>query len=135
MKKVQISCFQHIPCNPCKFACPHGAIRMEHLTDLPEVDLDKCIGCGLCIPVCPGQACAVLDDDFTEKEAALSFPYEYLPVPVKGQKVQAVNNEGEIICEAQIEKVVTAPAFDHTNVVTISFDKRYAGNITGIRKI
>ena len=135
MKKVQISCFQHIPCDPCRFACPQGAITKGQLTDLPQVDLEKCTGCGLCIAVCPGQACAVLDDSFAPGKAALRFPYEFFPLPQKGQVVQAVNNQGEILCEATVESVLDLPRNDHTRIVTISFAQAFAGKVCGMRRI
>ena len=135
MKKVQINCNQHIPCNPCKYACPREAIQMDHLTDIPKPDLIKCTGCGLCITVCPGQACAVLDDSFSEVEASLSFPYEYFPTPKLGQQVQAVNNDGEEVCCATVEKIDKKDFYDGTAIITISFRRDYAGKVTGIRKI
>lgn len=52
-----IECVQGIPCNPCETACPFGAIEVgEPITNLPRLLTDKCQGCGLCIPACPGLA-------------------------------------------------------------------------------
>ena len=57
-KCVVIECKQNIPCNPCESACPHHAITIGNpITNLPVVDSEKCIGCGLCVAQCPGQAC------------------------------------------------------------------------------
>ena len=49
-KCVVIECKQNIPCNPCESACPHHAITIGNpITNLPVVDSEKCIGCGLCV--------------------------------------------------------------------------------------
>ena len=47
---VIIECFEQIPCNPCLDACPKEAIKIEeNINNLPEVDYEKCTGCGICI--------------------------------------------------------------------------------------
>lgn len=37
----------------CEAACPFAAIAVSPSTGLPEVDFDKCTGCGVCVSVCP----------------------------------------------------------------------------------
>ena len=52
-----IECFQKIPCDPCFAACPVEAIsEFDNINDLPEIDWEKCTGCGVCIAFCPGLA-------------------------------------------------------------------------------
>ena len=53
-----IECTQNIPCNPCQDACPVGCIKVgSNITSLPVLDGEKkCIGCGMCVASCPGQA-------------------------------------------------------------------------------
>jgi Fe-S-cluster-containing hydrogenase component 2 len=48
-----IECIENIPCDPCVDACPFNAISMEKITDIPEIDYEKCTGCGTCISMCP----------------------------------------------------------------------------------
>ena len=47
-----IECIQEIPCDPCVHSCPQKAISLKTLSALPELDREKCIGCGLCVPSC-----------------------------------------------------------------------------------
>ena len=50
-------CLQRIPCNPCESSCPFHAITIgEDISNLPELDADKCVGCGSCITHCSGLA-------------------------------------------------------------------------------
>ncbi len=63
-----IECFQDIPCNPCEMKCPRNAIKVGiPITNLPELDEEKCSGCGLCVPWCPGLAIFILNYNFDEK--------------------------------------------------------------------
>lgn len=80
-----IECVQCIPCNPCETACPQKAITVgTPITTLPWLDEDKCNGCGICITRCPGLAIFNLHKNYSDTTALVSFPYEYVPLPVKG---------------------------------------------------
>lgn len=37
----------------CERACPFDAIHINTATGLPEVDYEKCTGCGVCVAQCP----------------------------------------------------------------------------------
>ena len=133
---VMIECAENIPCNPCETSCPQGAITVgDPITNLPSVNVDKCIGCGMCVAVCPGLAIFLANSKFTETRASLTFAYEFLPVPQKGDTVKAVNREGKVVCDAVVEKVVTAKAYDMTNVMTISFPAEYLEEVRGIQRL
>jgi len=133
---VMIECAENIPCNPCETSCPKGAISVgDPITNLPSVNIDKCIGCGMCVAVCPGLAIFLANSAFDETRASLTFAYEFLPVPQKGDTVKAINREGKVVCEATVEKVVTAPAYDMTNVMTISFPAEYLEDVRGIERL
>ena len=58
MKKpfVMIDCLYGFACNPCAFACPHGAITKTSSSTVPQIDYNKCIGCMICVTMCPGLA-------------------------------------------------------------------------------
>lgn len=121
-----IECFQQIPCNPCEEACPRGAITVgKEITSLPTLDGEKCNGCGICMTRCPGLAIFALDETYGEASALVSFPYEYLPLPVKGQEVKCTDRLGQYVTDGVIHQVRTAAAFDHTAIVTVEIPRKY----------
>uniref|UniRef100_A0A7V0Z6V4 4Fe-4S dicluster domain-containing protein n=1 Tax=candidate division WOR-3 bacterium TaxID=2052148 RepID=A0A7V0Z6V4_UNCW3 len=120
---VVIECPEKIPCNPCVDACPQGAITIKgSIIELPEVDYEKCTGCLLCIPKCPGLAIFVIDEG-PEQYSILYIPYELLPIPEKGAKAIGLDREGKEKCEVEIVKVLQSPKFNHCAVVGISVPK------------
>lgn len=129
-----LECVQEIPCNPCEAACPRGAIKVGNpITNKPKLDAEKCIGCGLCISACPGLAIFVVDLNYSENEAAVSFPYEYLPVPNVGDVVKAVDRSGTIRCDGRVIRVLDLPRNDRTVVITVVVPKDLGEEIRGIR--
>ena len=131
-----IECIEEIPCNPCESACPQDAIHVGvPITNLPAIDYDKCIGCGICIACCPGLAICVRDYTYSSSEATISFPYEYLPIPEKGQAVKMVDRQGQVVCDGIILRVNNAPANHSTAVVTAVFPKEYYEQVISIRRL
>jgi NAD-dependent dihydropyrimidine dehydrogenase PreA subunit len=100
-----------------------------------EIDEEKCTGCGLCIPACPGMAIFVVDEHYTDTEALVSFPHEFLPMPVKGQAVKATDRKGSVVCDGEIMKVVMSGKFDHTAVVTVKIPCEFASTVRGIQRL
>ncbi|MDO4552433.1 MAG: (2Fe-2S)-binding protein [Bacillota bacterium] len=130
-----IECIQEIPCNPCEMACKFGAIEIgSPITKLPRLDEEKCKGCGLCVPKCPGLAIFVIDKTYSEKEGTVSFPYEYLPLPEKGQCVEAVDRKGKSVCIGTVVDVKNIKSFDRTAVVTLAVPKELTDQVRGIRR-
>ena len=116
-----MECSQNIPCNPCQDACPKKCIQIgEKITSLPAVDPSAtCIGCGMCVASCSGQAIFLVDETYQPGYATVTMPYEFLPLPKQGDKGVALSRKGEPCCEAEVVSVRTAKAFDHTNLLTI----------------
>ena len=128
-----IECIQEIPCNPCEAACPFGAIEIgEPITNLPVLDEKKCKGCGVCISSCSGLAIFTVDMLCSKTEAVVSFPFEYLPLPKIGEKVNAVNREGKIVTIGRILKIKNLPKNDHTPVISITVPKKWATEVRSI---
>lgn len=130
-----IECVQEIPCNPCEAACHFGAIDVgEPITNLPVCNVEKCIGCGICVSKCSGMAIFVINKAYSETTATVAFPYEYYPLPEMNSEEDALNRKGEVICKGRIVKVVNPASYDHTPVVTIEIPKEYADEVRSIKR-
>ncbi len=117
-------CFQNIPCDPCYHSCKQGAIKpFDDINERPQVDHDKCNGCGMCLMRCPGLAIFVVDETYSENEALVKIPYEFLPLPKPEQVVDAVNRAGKVVGEARVVKVQSGKGMDGTNVVWLAVPK------------
>ena len=131
-----IECFQEIPCNPCERACRFNAIVVgEPITNLPRLLEEKCRGCGECIPACPGLAIFLVNRTYSPEEAAVSIPYEYLPLPEVGSTVDALDRRGERVCSGRVIRVANPRKNDSTTIVTIAVPKRYSDQVRSLRKM
>jgi Fe-S-cluster-containing hydrogenase component 2 len=129
-----IKCAEEIPCNPCVDACPKGAIRIEgNINALPVLLAEKCTGCGLCIPSCPGLAIFIVDMTYSEEEAIVKLPYEFLPLPQKGDTVIVMDREGKDIGKGKIHSVLSQRSFDRTPIVSVRVPKRIAMEVNHFR--
>lgn len=127
-------CFQEIPCNPCFTGCKPGAvIPFEDINDIPKIDYERCTGCAQCVSVCPGLACFVIDETYSDTEASIKLPYEFLPLPAEGQQVTALDREGNEVGTARVVKVQCSKKLDHTNIITIAVPKDQVQIIRGLR--
>ena len=124
-----IECSQNIPCNPCQDVCPKRCITVgDRITNLPVVHPEvECINCGLCVSACPGQAIFLVNEDLEPGYGAVSLPYEFRPLPAKGEKGTALDRSGKPVCPAEIVDVkITAP-YDRTPILTM----KVPANMTG----
>ncbi len=129
---VIIECFQKIPCDPCAISCKFGAIKpFKDINDLPQVDFNKCTGCGICISACPGLAIFVIDNNYSENKALIKLPYEMLPLPEKGKEVYALDRAGKIVSKAKVVRVQKIK--NKTNIISISVPKNMAMKIRSIK--
>jgi len=97
---VQVDCLYGFACNPCAFACPHGAITKSATASVPQIDFEKCIGCMDCVYQCPGLAIF----GYNIEKNTLFLPIEYF---VEEQtEVFLVDNNGTKIGEGIIDKIL-----------------------------
>lgn len=126
-------CLQKIPCNPCESSCPFQAIHIgEDISQLPELDVEKCVGCGSCVTACSGLACFVLDKSYSEEVGSVTFPYEYLHTFQKGDVVRAADRGGNYVCDAVVKRVITTPKSDRTTVVTLEVPLEFVDEVRSV---
>ena len=139
MKKGRVAvieCVQQIPCNPCEGACPAHAIKIgAEITNLPCIEEDKCTGCGMCVAQCPGLAITIINKGYSETESTIDFPFEYIPLPNKGDVVDAVSRGGEPVCKGRILSVKKVPAFKGTAVVSMAIPKEFADEVRSMKRL
>ena len=129
---VIIECFQKIPCDPCAISCKLGAIKpFKDINDLPQVDFDKCTGCGICISSCPGLAIFVIDMNYSDEKSLIKLPHEMLPLPEKGEDVYALDRAGSILGKVKVIKVLKIK--NKTNIISIEVPKSMAMKVRSVK--
>ena len=73
----------------------------------------------MCVASCSGQAIFLVEEDIGGGYGTVTLPYEFLPLPSEGQKGIALGRDGKKVCEAEVLKVRSSKAFDHTNLLTM----------------
>ncbi|MBU1145722.1 MAG: 4Fe-4S binding protein [Firmicutes bacterium] len=130
--KALLECYQDIPCNPCETSCPFHAITIGKDINLQPVLNEKlCTGCGICISSCPGLAIMVVQ--ILKDSLQFKIPYEFLPIPKKGQIWHALNRAGQVIGDALILSVILTSKQDKTALVTVSVEKKNLYEFVTIR--
>lgn len=122
---VVIDCLYGFACNPCAFACPHGAITKSSTSTVPQIDFDKCIGCMDCVYQCPGLAIF----GYAPKKEWFFLPVEY-EVTEKSE-VWLVDNQGGKLGEGIVEKVLRKP--NKTHIARVKSTGPLAGDYTDVR--
>lgn len=123
-----MECSQNIPCNPCQDACPKNCIKIgENITSLPAVDDSaQCVGCGMCVASCSGQAIFLVNEAYEDGYASIMLPYEFLPLPSIGDQGIALGRDGQPCCKAEVLDIKSSPVFDHTNLLTMKVPADFA---------
>jgi hypothetical protein len=85
----------------------------------------------VCAAKCPGLAIFIVDKS-RAGAAEVTFPYEYLPLPQKGDAVTAASRAGEPVCAATVTRVINPASFDRTPLVTVAVPVEFADNVRGI---
>ena len=108
---VIIDCLYGFACNPCVFACKHGAITKQSTSTVPNIDFDKCIGCMDCVYQCPGLAIF----GYNIKKDKLFLPVEY--DVEESSEVFLIDNNGKKLGEGIVEKILEKPNL--TNIARV----------------
>ncbi|MDD4141402.1 MAG: FAD-dependent oxidoreductase [Bacteroidales bacterium] len=95
-----LDCLYGFACNPCSFACPHGAITKPATNCVPVIDYNKCIGCMKCVNHCPGLAIF----GYNLKSDTAYFPIEF--GVEEGSEVFLIDNNGKKLGEGVIKKII-----------------------------
>lgn len=136
MKKGPVAvceCLQNIPCNPCESSCPFHAITIgEDISNLPELDENKCVGCGNCQTHCSGLAIFVLDKSYSDEVGSVAFPYEYLYSFKPGDTVKAADRSGKHVCDGRVKKIVLNAKSDATPIVTLEVPIEYVDEVRSV---
>lgn len=109
---VILDCLYGFACNPCSFACKHGAITKNSTSTTPSIDYNKCIGCMDCVYQCPGLAIF----GYQLKKNQLFLPIEY--AANEGSEVFLVDNNGRKVGEGIIDRIMKKP--NKTNVAVVT---------------
>lgn len=131
--KAITECYEEIPCNPCSTSCPFEAITIgEDINTPPVVDFDKCTGCGICVYNCPGLA--IFTVQIKDDHLVFKIPYEFVPLPVKGEIMHAVNRNGDIIGDALIERVTLTEKQDKTALLQVKVAREHLYDFVTVRR-
>ncbi len=131
--KAVIECYEEIPCNPCETYCPFDAITIgERINNRPLLSVDKCVGCGICVSVCPGVA--IMLAKVVESTASFTIAYEFYPLPKVNETWLALNRSGEVIGEALVTRVTNNPAQDHSALISVECPKELLYEFVSIRR-
>jgi len=122
---VLIDCLYGFACNPCAFACPHGAISKSSTSTIPQLDFDKCIGCMDCVYQCPGLAIF----GYLVKKDWLFLPIEY--EVQQNAEVWLVDNQGSRLGEGIVEKILLKP--NKTNIARVKSINIHGDSLLQVR--
>ena len=129
-----LECFQKIPCAHCVKACPQGAITIgKDINEIPDFDAEKCIGCGQCITSCPGQAIFVVDMTYSDDNALVKFPFEFVPLPKVGQYACGLDRSGAEMGWFEVAELIASGDQNKNYIIALKVPKELAMQVRNIK--
>jgi Fe-S-cluster-containing hydrogenase component 2 len=110
---------QEIPCDVCGSICPHHALQVASVQNLPRLVEEECRGCGVCVPFCPDLAIFLVDYSYSGEETLIAFPHEFQPLPEVGASVEATDRQGRSSTKGRVVRVTKRANYDGTVVVSV----------------
>lgn len=133
-----IRCQQEIPCDPCVYACPEGAIRMKgsSIKALPFFDGDDCLGCARCVIACPGLAILLVDEryDPEKKLALITMPIELEGIEFSVNDIlETVGREGEVVGKGRLIAFRKSPWQNRRTLILLEVPYGQRLAVSGVR--
>jgi bacterioferritin-associated ferredoxin len=75
----------------------------------------------------------VVDMTYSETEALIKLPYEFLPMPEPGMVIKGLDREGHFITPVKVVKVLATKAMDKTAIVSVAVGKPFVRQIRNIK--
>lgn len=87
------------------------------------------------LPRCPGLAITILDRSYSDTEATIDFPFEYLPLPAVGDQVDAVDRAGQVVCKGRIVRVLRPASYAGTAVICMAIPHEYIDRVRSMKRL
>jgi hypothetical protein len=74
----------------------------------------------------------IVDETYSEKEALIKIPWEFLRLPPEGSQVAGLNREGNEVARVTVKKVQRSPKKNGAHILTLIVPKELAYEIRSI---
>ncbi len=131
-----VRCEQEIPCDPCTKVCPQACLTIPegNLLGRPKL-VGDCVGCLLCVAVCPGLAIGLVDrrHDPSGARARVTLPWEMPEGLLRvGDRVRTTGREGEPVGEGRVVRFASGKALRHRRLLVLDVPADEADRVAGV---